>query len=55
MHSPANSPDPDEIHWLPVLTVLTSTAGLVGAVWMALSCSSEFVVPSKCRRPLPVR
>ena len=36
MRSPASSPDPDETHWLPVLTVLISTAGLVGAVWVAV-------------------
>ena len=24
------------VRWLPVLTVLTSTAGLIGAVWLAV-------------------
>ena len=30
-------PENDPLPWLPVLTMLTSTAGLVGAAWLALS------------------
>ena len=30
-------PELDSLRWLPVLTVLTSTVGLAGAVWVAVS------------------
>jgi len=30
-------PETEPVRWLPALTVLASAAGLIGAVWLAVS------------------